>query len=74
MCLERRNLSPKARRFLAIGNLCLVAGLSLSIFGKDLGLPQTAPYDALRGFLLGLAIVFNFYALRLARKSPENQP
>jgi hypothetical protein len=74
MCLARRNLSPKARRFLAIGNLCLVAGLLPSIFGKDLGLHQTALYDATRGFFLGLAITFIFFAFRLARRCPEDQP
>ncbi len=74
MCLERRNLSPKARRFLAIGNLCLVAGLTLSIFDKDLGLHHQDLYDALRGFFLGLAITFIFFAFRLTRKSPQDQP
>lgn len=73
MCLVRRNLSPKARRFLVIGCLCLAAGNSLSIFAKDFGLHHAAISDALRGFLLGLAIAFNFCALRLARNSPANQ-
>jgi hypothetical protein len=74
MCLERRNLTPKARRFLAIGNLCLVAGLTLSIFDKDLGLHHQDLYDALRGFFLGLAITFIFFAFRLARRCSEDQP
>jgi hypothetical protein len=74
MCLAKRNLTPKARRFLAIGNFCLVTGLTLSIFNKDIGLHHTALYDALRGFLLGLAIVFNLNALRIARNSPEDHP
>lgn len=74
MPLVRRPLTPKARRFLAIGNLCLVAGLTLSIFDKDLGLHHAALYDAGRGFLVGLAVVFNFGALRLARNCPENRP
>ncbi|MGC1462225.1 MAG: hypothetical protein WA802_08490 [Terracidiphilus sp.] len=69
-----RSLTPKARRFLAIGNLCLVAGLTLSIFDKDLGLHHAAIYDAIRGFLLGLAIAFNFGALGFARSCPENRP
>ncbi len=74
MCLDRRNLSPTARRFLTIGSFCLVAGLTLSIFDKDLGLHHKNLYDALRGFLLGLSIVFNFYALRFARRRPQDQP
>ena len=72
MCLAKRNLSPKARRFLAIGNLCLVGGLVMSIFDKDLGLHHAAIYDALRGFLFGLAITFNLCAMRIARNCPEN--
>ena len=74
MCLARRNLSPKARRFLVIGNLCLATGLILSVFDKDLGLHHQDIYDALRGFLIGSDITFNFFALRLARKCPEDQP
>jgi hypothetical protein len=71
MFFKKRQLTPKARRFLAIGNLCLVAGLMLTLFGNGLGLPQSNLLDGLRGFLLGLAITFNFYALRLARSRPN---
>lgn len=73
MCLARRNLSPKARRFLVVGCLCLAVGNSLSVFAKDFGLHHEAFYDALRGFLLGLAIAFNFSTLRLARNRPADQ-
>ena len=72
MCLARRNLSPKARRFLTFGNLCLVASLTLSIFDKDLGLHHQDLYDGLRGFFLGLAITFIFFAFRLARRCPQD--
>jgi len=68
-----RTLTPKARRLFAIGNLCLATGLTLSIFDKDLGLHHAALYDAVRGFLLGLAIAFNFGALGFARNCPENR-
>ena len=64
MCFVRRN--PQARRRLVIGNLCLVIGILLSIFDKDLGLRHAGLYDALRGFLFGLAIVFNLTAQRIA--------
>lgn len=73
MCLAGRNMPPKARRFLAIGNLCLAAGLTLSIFDKDLGLHHADLYDALRGFLIGIAIAFNIGALCLARSRPANR-
>lgn len=74
MCLARNNLSPKARRLFVLGNLCLVAGLTLSLFDKDMGSHHVAIYDALRGFFLGLAIALNFGALRLARKSYPGGP
>ncbi|HEX4757189.1 MAG TPA: hypothetical protein VH308_04370 [Terracidiphilus sp.] len=74
MCLARNQLSPKARRFFTIGNLCLFTGLTLSIFGKDLGLQHAAIYNGLRGFLVGLSIAFNLGAVRLARRSPESHP
>lgn len=73
MCLARRNLTPKARRFFVFGNLCLVAGLLMSVFGKDLGLHHAALYDATRGLLMGLSIGFNIGALRMTRNCPENQ-
>jgi hypothetical protein len=63
MRLARRNLTPKGRRFLVSGSLCLSASLILSIFDKDLGLQHAALYD-----------VFNFAAMRLARNCPQNQP
>jgi hypothetical protein len=69
MCLARSNLSLKARRFLAIGSLCLVAGLLMSLFDKDLGRQHASLYDALRGFLIGLSVAFNFVALRIRASS-----
>jgi hypothetical protein len=72
MCLARRNLTPKARRFLAIGNLCLFAGLMLSLFDKDFGQHHVAIYDGVRGLLIGLSIAFNICAMRIARNCPEN--
>jgi len=74
MCLARRNLSPKSRRFLAIGNLCLFFGLTLSLFDKDLGLHHPAIYNGVRGFLIGISIAFNIGAMRSARNCHETQP
>lgn len=72
MCLTRRKLTPKARLFLVIGNLCLSAGLLLGIFARDLGPRHPNLFDALRGLLLGIAIALNFGALVLARRNPRN--
>jgi hypothetical protein len=74
MCLARRNLTQKARCFLAIGNLCLFSGLMLSLFGKDIGQHHAAIYDAVRGFLIGLSIAFNLGALRMGANCHETQP
>jgi hypothetical protein len=74
MCLARRNLTPKSRRFLAIGNLCLFFGLTLSLFDKDIGQHHVAIYNSLRGFLIGISIAFNIGAMRLARNCRETQP
>ncbi len=71
MFFRKKQLTPKARRFLAIGNLCLVTGLMVTLFGNDLVLHHSNLLDGLRGFLLGLAITFNFYAFRLAKNRPD---
>ena len=47
MCLVRRNLDPKARRFLAFGNLCLAVGLTLPYLGKGFGLGSQSQLDFL---------------------------
>ena len=74
MCIARRNLTPKARRLLVIGNLCLVAGLILSIFDKDLGEHHATLFHSVRGFLIGLSIALNFGALRMSRNDCLPQP
>ncbi len=73
MCLARRNLSSKARRFLVAGNLCLAAGLVLSIFSRHLAPQHANLYDALRGFLIGLSIAFNIAVLRMRANCPTVQ-
>ncbi|MDR3724677.1 MAG: hypothetical protein P4K83_09355 [Terracidiphilus sp.] len=71
MCLFRRGsirkCDPKTRRYMAVGNLCLAAGCSLTIFAKGFGEAHPALYGGLRGLFLGLAIVFLFCAGRMAR-------
>ncbi|HEV2487005.1 MAG TPA: hypothetical protein VGT08_15865 [Terracidiphilus sp.] len=74
MCLAARNLTPKSRRFLAIGNLCLAVGLLMSVFDKDVVLHHAAIYDGLRGLLIGLSLAFNFGALRMGANCRKTQP
>ncbi|HZL52479.1 MAG TPA: hypothetical protein VFC37_16190 [Terracidiphilus sp.] len=74
MCLARRDLTPKARRILAIGNLCLAGGLTLSLFDKDIDVHYANLYDGLRGFFIGLAIALIFCASRLSGKCSASQP
>ena len=74
MCLARRNLTPKSRLFLAIGNLCLFSGIVLSRFDTDLVQQHAAAYHCARGFLIGISIAFNIGAMRSARNCHETQP
>ena len=71
MCLARNRLSLKARRFLAIGNICLFTSISMSLLQSAFAHQHEPIYDGLRGFLLGLAITFNFYAFRRAKSRPD---
>jgi hypothetical protein len=60
MCLARNRLNSKARRFLAIGNLCLCASFAITILPGVLAHQHEPAFEAARGFLLGIAITFNF--------------
>jgi hypothetical protein len=73
MCLARRNLNPKARRFIAIGNLCLFTSITLGLFDKDIRPEHVMIYHFTRGALLGLAICFLYATARLSRCGPQNQ-
>ncbi|MGA2649020.1 MAG: hypothetical protein ABSF28_00790 [Terracidiphilus sp.] len=65
MCLAaRRSLDPKTRRILVTGQLSLVAANLLFLFGQPFAHLYPGALDALRGFLLGLAIVFLFWSNR----------
>jgi len=57
----------KARIFLAIGNVCLFTGVALNLFSHDYAAHHSGWLDFARGFLLGLAITFMFFAARLSR-------
>ena len=65
MCLaDRRSLDPKTRRIFVAGQLSLVAANLLFLFGQPFAHLFPGALDALRGFLLGLAIVFLFWSNR----------
>ena len=73
MCLDRRSMPRKARIFLAIGNLCLFTGLSLTLFNHDFAAHHSSGFDFARGFLMGLAITFNLAAVVISRNNrPAN--
>jgi len=67
MCRNIRNFDAQTRRIFTCGNLCLIAGLTLSVFAGSFSHQHPNFYSALRGFLLGLAIVFLFWSTRRAR-------
>ena len=71
MCLDRRLISRKARIFLAIGNLCLFTGVSLNLVSHNYAAHHLGWLDFARGFLLGLAIIFLFFAASLKRRQPQ---
>jgi uncharacterized membrane protein YccC len=67
MCLSRRNirdLDAKTRRIWAAGNLCLFTSLAFTLFGEGTRRNHLALVDGLRGFLIGLALVFLVWSTR----------
>ncbi len=73
MCLAyRRSLEPKTRRILVAGQLSLVAANLLFLFGRPLEHFCPGVVDALRGFLLGLAIVFLLWSNQRNRCDTES--
>ncbi|MGC2620765.1 MAG: hypothetical protein WA414_17090 [Acidobacteriaceae bacterium] len=74
MCLPNENQNPRARIFLSVGMLCLVASLLPQVFGFTYGLNPT-PLHFLRGFFVGLALVFiPFAGIRRRKRNFPNQP
>ena len=71
MCLAKRNLSRKSRILLALGNLCMFGGLTMSRFGSDASQQRMDIKHFLAGLLLGIAITFLFAALYNGR--PDDQ-
>ena len=73
MCpAHRRSLDPKTRRIFVAGQLSLVAANLLFLFGQPFAHLYPGVLDALRGFLLGLAIVFLFWFNRRNRRGAES--
>jgi hypothetical protein len=72
MCLaHRRSLDPKTRRIFVAGQLSLVLANMLFLLGQPFAHPNAL--HALRGFLLGLAIVLLFRLARRNRCSAQSQ-
>jgi hypothetical protein len=73
MCLlRRRNIrdyDPKTRRIWVCANLCLVLGISMTLFAPGWRALHPNAFDALRGFLLGMTITFQIWSLRRMRRS-----
>lgn len=71
MCIANRHLTRKARIFLAIGNICLFTSIVLAQVGHGVGAAHPNLFSGVRGFLLGLSIVFNFQVARLSRRPKD---
>ena len=74
MYFPNRNLNPRDRKILQIGNLSLVAGLLLWMFVHPTGQFEKNSLHAACGFLLGLSIIINLFGLRFARRCTNVEP
>lgn len=72
MCIPNRQLNPKARRLLAIGNISLVIGLLLWLFAHPSGQNERNCLHAVCGFLLGLSVTINLFGLWFGRRCRAN--
>jgi hypothetical protein len=71
MCVPYRQLDPKTRRLVAIGNLCLVIGLLLWNFVHPSSQIEKNWLDGVTGLLMGLSIGINLFAFRFAQSCRE---
>ena len=67
MCLFRRQLDPKSRRIYAAGNLCLFAGIALTIFRGGFAHLHPVLFAGLRFLLIGCAITLLYWSARRMR-------
>ena len=68
MCIPHRRLDLKTRLFLCFGSLSLTAGILLERFVHPSGSIERDLQHGFSGLLLGLSIVFNFFALWRVRR------
>jgi hypothetical protein len=74
MWMRNRQLDPKTRRWMALGNISLVIGLLLWMFVHPAGQTAKDWHDGVCGFLLGLSITINLFGLRRARRCRVAEP
>ena len=73
MCPPIQNENRRARILLSTGMLCLVISLLPQVFDLTFGL-SASPLHFLRGFFLGLALVFIPFAGSHKHKRKRNFP
>jgi hypothetical protein len=74
MCLSIHQTDRRARALLSIGMLCLVIGLASQALSLSFGLNPSSIHFV-RGFFLGISLVFNIASLTLiARRRKNLQP
>ncbi len=74
MCLQREQTTRQSRILVSVGCFCLALGLSLHNFAHPSTQTGRDWLDGVSGTLLGVAIAFNLFALRLARSSRVKAP
>lgn len=73
MCLPIHQRDPRTRIAFAIANLSLAAGLILRTFVRPSLAAPHAWVDAVSGFLIGVSIVGNLFALVRSRRCRQQQ-
>ncbi|HEY1207916.1 MAG TPA: hypothetical protein VGE85_00975 [Terracidiphilus sp.] len=73
MCIPHRRLGSKSNLFIFIGSLSLAAGILLERFVHPSGSIERNLQHGFSGLLLALSIVFNFFALWLARRNGRKE-
>lgn len=74
MCVPYSQHDPRTRNLLAIGNICLIAGLLLWNFALPDSQIQKNWLHGLTGLLMGFSITVNLCVLRFTRHRDQNRP